>query len=93
MHLGLRAALLFSSLQWKHWERQTRDPATVQKRLLLEIIQRNQSTTFGRAHSFSSIKSVDDFRKRVPIGDYESFRPTSSAPSKAKARCSRPSRF
>lgn len=75
MTLAQRAALFVSGLQWKRWERQTRDPAAAQKRLLLEIIQRNQATAFGRDHGFSSITSVTDFRRQVPIGDYENFRP------------------
>ena len=75
MHLAQRAALFLSGLQWKRWEGLTRDPAAAQKRLLLEIIQRNQTTAFGRDHGFSSIRSVKDFRRQVPIGDYENFRP------------------
>jgi len=70
-----RAALFLSGLQWNRWERQTRDPAIAQKRLLREIVQRNQDTAFGKNHGFTSIKSVDDFRKQVPTGDYESLRP------------------
>src|SRR5688572_9067641 len=75
MTLAQRAALLLSGLQWNRWERQTRDPAAAQKQLLREIVQRNQSTAFGRDQGFSSIKSVKDFRRQVAIGDYESFRP------------------
>jgi GH3 auxin-responsive promoter len=75
MTLARRAALLLSGLQWNHWERQTRDPAAAQKRLLREIVQRNQDTAFGRDHGFASITSVEDFRRQVPIGDYENLRP------------------
>ena len=75
MTLVRRAALLLSGLQWNRWERHTRDPAAAQKRLMREIVQRNQSTAFGRDHGFSSIKSVKDFRRQVAIGDYESLRP------------------
>src|SRR5688572_4160673 len=75
MTLVRRAALLLSGLQWNRWERHTRDPAAAQKRLMREIVQRNQFTAFGRDHGFSSIKSVKDFRRQVAIGDYESLRP------------------
>jgi hypothetical protein len=86
MTLAQRAALLLCGLQWNRWERQTRDPAAAQKRLLREIVQRNQNTAFGKNHGFTSIKSVADFRKQVPIGDYEVCGPISSAPSKVKKR-------
>ena len=75
MTLFRRAALLLSGLQWNRWERQTRDPTAAQKQLLREIVQRNQSTAFGKDHGFSSIKSIKDFRRQVTIGDYESLRP------------------
>lgn len=75
MNLAQRAALFFSGLQWKRWESLTRDPAATQKQLLLQIIRRNQNTAFGRDHGFNSIRSVADFRRQVPIGDYENFRP------------------
>lgn len=43
------------------------------------VAARNHSAqsnhAFGRDHGFSSIKSIKDFRRRVPIGDYENFRP------------------
>ena len=75
MTLVQRATLFLSGLQWNRWERQTRDPAAAQKRLLGKIVQRNEDTVFGKNHGFTAIKSVDDFRQRVPIGDYESLRP------------------
>lgn len=34
-----------------------------------------RSTLFGRDHDFGSIKNYDDFRKRVPIRDYEQLKP------------------
>jgi hypothetical protein len=75
MTLARRAALLLSGLQWNRWERQTRDPVAAQNQLLREIIQRNQDTAFGKNHGFTSIKSVADFRKQVPFGNYEDLRP------------------
>jgi len=41
----------------------------------MEKIARNAATDFGRKHSFSKIHSLDDFRKHVPITDYEYYRP------------------
>ena len=46
-----------------------------QERLLFETIDRNVDCDFGVAHQFSSIRSVDDFRRHVPIVDYEEMRP------------------
>jgi hypothetical protein len=52
-----------------------RDPRTVQQALLLSILRRQRETGFGRDHGFADIRSVDDFRRRVPIARYEYFEP------------------
>src|SRR4030095_5489283 len=36
---------------------------------------RNRSTRFGRDHHFDQIRSLEDYRKQVQIGDYEGLRP------------------
>lgn len=58
--------------------RQTRDwssrPAAVQEEIRSRIVQRAAGTQFGKDHGFDSICSYDDFKKQVPIRDYESLR-------------------
>lgn len=51
------------------------DARSVQRRNLLDRISRNSSSQFGRDHGFGEIRSVADFRRRVPLGDYEHHRP------------------
>src|SRR5262245_20800759 len=46
-----------------------------QEALLLDRIRAEQRTAFGRDHHFGEIRSVADFRKRVPITDYEYHQP------------------
>jgi hypothetical protein len=43
-----------------------------QSAVLELILRRNRNTEFGQQHRFSSIRDVDDFRKQVPLGNYES---------------------
>jgi hypothetical protein len=47
----------------------------VQKRVLEQRIRLTEESRFGRDHGFSSIRSLADFRRRVPISDFEYFRP------------------
>jgi hypothetical protein len=75
MPLALRAARLLSELRWQRWQRLTRQPRATQNQLVQKIIRRNQTTAFGREHGFSKIQSVNDYRRQVPVGDYERFRP------------------
>ena len=75
MQFGLRATLLASGFHWKRWHRLTVNPPAAQNEFLLRLIRQNQSTAFGRDHGFHRIKTVDDFRRQVPVGDYERVRP------------------
>lgn len=50
-------------------------PREVQEAKLFKLLQKNTDSQFGRDHNFSSIKSVADYQRAVPIRDYEDFRP------------------
>ena len=47
----------------------------VQQRVLEERIRSTEDSRFGRDHGFSSIRSLEDFRRQVPVSDFEYFRP------------------
>jgi hypothetical protein len=47
----------------------------IQHQALLAKIARNKDSSFGRDHAFGSIRTVADFRARVPVRDYEGHRP------------------
>src|SRR3954463_5708169 len=46
-----------------------------QRDLLLSRIARNADSQFGRDHHFQEIRTPADFRKRVPVRDYEGHEP------------------
>ena len=68
-------------LYWRACERlraigrQGLDPAPLQRDLLLRLVRRAADTRFGREHGFEKVRSVEDFRERVPVQDYDSLRP------------------
>jgi len=45
-----------------------------QEQVLLGIIRANAEAEFGRGHGFSSIHSVEEYRRRVPTSEYEDYR-------------------
>ena len=47
----------------------------MQEEIRRDLIRTAQHTAFGRDHEFASITTYADFKRRVPIGDYEAFRP------------------
>ena len=49
------------------------DPRQAQRRTLSSLIRRARGTQFGRDHEFSESWSLDDFRSRVPLRDYDAF--------------------
>ncbi|MFZ2100548.1 MAG: GH3 auxin-responsive promoter family protein, partial [Oricola sp.] len=50
-------------------------PRRVQEDLLAAILRREATSRFGVAHGFASIGDVETFRARVPVADYEYYRP------------------
>ena len=75
MSVIVKASAFVTGRLWSRWEKLCADPATVQNRLLLDIIQRNRATAFGKDHGFAAIANLADYRKQVAIGDYERLRP------------------
>lgn len=52
-----------------------RELEAAQLRKLRQILQANAATAFGKEHDFASITTADEFRRRLPVRDYEAHRP------------------
>jgi sterol desaturase/sphingolipid hydroxylase (fatty acid hydroxylase superfamily) len=68
-------------LRWTRWiegrkiARAARDPMRMQQALLFNILRANRDTSFGRKHDFRKIGSVNQYRAKVPVQEYEALRP------------------
>ncbi len=51
-------------------------PHDVQNDWRTRLIEKAKDTEWGKKYEYASIKSVDEYRNRVPIQDYEKFQPT-----------------
>lgn len=49
-------------------------PDATQRRIIRRVVNRNQETDFGQRYNFARSQTVEDFRRNVPIGDYDSHR-------------------
>ena len=58
-----------------HFNRQCKDPMGTQEQLLMGMLRRNSETAIGRKLGFASIKSIDDFRKKIPVMDFKDHEP------------------
>ena len=75
--MGIRSVLArpfaaYIARQTTKWASQ---PVRSQQNVFHALIEVGKHTLFGRDHDFESIKNYDDFKRRVPIRDYESFKP------------------
>jgi hypothetical protein len=50
-------------------------PEKTQQKVLKKLITLAKNTSFGKDHNFSSINSYQDFKKHVPVRDYEALKP------------------
>jgi len=49
----------------------TNDPRGVQEALLRQILTHQSETRFGRDHGFAGIRTVEDYRRQLPVAPYE----------------------
>lgn len=71
--MGIRSFLAkpfaaYIASQTRQWSMQ---PGKFQMQILHTLVEQGKSTAFGRDHDFASIRTYDDFKKNVPIRDYE----------------------
>ncbi|HEX8529982.1 MAG TPA: GH3 auxin-responsive promoter family protein, partial [Cytophagales bacterium] len=75
--MGIRSLLSKPLAAWvtrrqAHW---ARNPVAAQEKVLQELLAGGRQTLFGKDHSFDGIRNHADFRRHVPIRDYEAFDP------------------
>ncbi|MBC7913378.1 MAG: GH3 auxin-responsive promoter family protein, partial [Pyrinomonadaceae bacterium] len=75
--MGLKADLskpfaAFVVWQTSKWKK---DAVSAQNKVFQNLISNAASTSFGSDHNFSAIKSYEDFKRNVPVRDYEDLKP------------------
>jgi GH3 auxin-responsive promoter len=57
------------------WRLATRNVARAQERILTRIIGANVASAFGHDHGFSRVRTIADYRERVPIRSHAEMEP------------------
>jgi hypothetical protein len=70
-----RAAKFKAQRMRDRFKRQITSPRDVQRARLFDQLRREAPTAFGRDHAFKEIRTLEDFRRRLPISRYEYFQP------------------
>ena len=52
-----------------------RNAVAVQHDIMLKLIKDAGNTAFGKDHHFDQVKTYEDFKKQIPVRDYEDLRP------------------
>tara|TARA_B100000029_G_scaffold285464_1_gene279246 strand:- start:479 stop:1981 length:1503 start_codon:yes stop_codon:yes gene_type:complete len=55
-------------------EKWSRTPIQSQDKILKSLIKTAKKTLFGKDHNFSKIKTYEDYKKNIPIVDYEGIK-------------------
>ena len=53
----------------------TLNAAAVNRELLLRVVRENSDTEYGRRYGFAEIHDIDEYRRRVPLSDFEDYAP------------------
>ncbi len=69
---GAKLVAKFSKSRFDRWYR---DAAGLQQKMFNQLIQKGRHTVFGADHGLGEVRTHEDFKNRVPIRDYEAFRP------------------
>jgi hypothetical protein len=75
--MGIRSALAkpfaaYIAAQTRQW---ALAPDRIQAQMLTRLLGQAKNTVFGRDHNFQDIHTYDDFKKHVPVRDYEDLKP------------------
>lgn len=75
--MGLKAALSkpFAALVVRGINKWRKNAVAAQEDTLRKLVADAKNTAFGKDHNFAGIRNYDDFKKRVPVKDYEALRP------------------
>ena len=57
--------------QTKKW---SNNPIKTQEKVLQSLLDKAKNTDFGKDHGFSDIQNYDEFKKAVPVRDYEGLK-------------------
>ena len=75
--MGLKAALSKPFAAFAVWKinKWKKNAVGAQNQILQQLIAEARNTAFGKDHHFGEIKNYTDFRKHVPVQDYEGLKP------------------
>lgn len=74
--MGIKASLgkLYAGFFAKKITNWRNNAPAIQEKVFKELVATAKDTTFGKDHTFNAIFTYEDFKKHVPVSDYEDIR-------------------
>ena len=69
------AAKVFAGLVHRKNQKWIQNPINAQNQVFQELLKKGRNTVFGKDHAFETITEINQFKAKVPVRDYEAFRP------------------
>lgn len=75
--MGIKAALSKPFALFVSWQinKLRKNAVRFQDKIFIDLIKTGVKTAFGQDHGFGEIHNYEDFKKHVPIRDYEALKP------------------
>lgn len=75
--MGIKSSLSkpFASWSIKSLKKAVQNPLESQEQVRLELLKKARNTVFGKDHGFAEISNYEEFKKAVPVRDYEELSP------------------
>ncbi len=74
MNLKSFLAKIFAQYSYNQVAKWSENPIVTQEEVFHYLLENAKNTQFGKDHHFENIKSYEDFKKAVPIRDYEGLK-------------------
>ncbi len=75
MTLKAFLAKIYAQIERRNINKWASKPIETQEKVFHQLIKEAKNTSFGLDHQFAKIKSYADFKKQIPIRDYEDLKP------------------
>ncbi|OOQ61814.1 GH3 auxin-responsive promoter family protein [Mucilaginibacter pedocola] len=75
--MGIKATLskVFAYFVNRQLDNIRQNAVTLQQKAFTDLVHAAKDTAFGKDHKFASINNYEDFKRLVPVRDYEELRP------------------
>ena len=60
---------------YEAFQEESMHPMETNEALLMQILEDNKDTEYGRKYNFRDIKSIKDYREHVPVVEYDAIDP------------------